>query len=71
MGCQPFVNRFRLTTDSALVSFDLTHRVPRSRDSDQKEEHMLRSTPYLRFVVLMAVLAALSVMLGSEPWGPW
>ena len=32
---------------------------------------MLRSTTYVRLVVLMAALAALALMLGSEPWGPY
>jgi len=71
MGCQSFVNRFRLTTGKDLVSFDPTTRVPRSRDSRPKEEHMLRSTAFLRLVVLMAALASIALMLGSEPWGPY
>ena len=31
---------------------------------------MLRSTTYVRLVVLVTVLAALALMLGTEPWGP-
>ena len=31
---------------------------------------MLRNTTYVRLVVLMAIVAALALMLGSEPWGP-
>jgi hypothetical protein len=31
---------------------------------------MLRTTTYVRLVVLVTVLAALALMLGSEPWGP-
>jgi hypothetical protein len=32
---------------------------------------MLRTTTYLRLAVLMTALAALALMLGSEPWGPF
>jgi hypothetical protein len=32
---------------------------------------MLRSTAFLRLVVLMAALASVALMLGSEPWGPY
>ena len=31
---------------------------------------MLRNTLYLKFFVVMVVLASLALMLGSEPWGP-
>ena len=31
---------------------------------------MLRTTTYVRLVVLVTVLAALALMLGTEPWGP-
>jgi len=31
---------------------------------------LLRNTLYLKFFVVMVVLASLAVMLGSEPWGP-
>jgi len=31
---------------------------------------LLRNTLYLKFVVVMVVLASLALMLGSEPWGP-
>jgi hypothetical protein len=26
---------------------------------------------YVRFTMLLALLAAASVLLGTEPWGPW
>ena len=32
---------------------------------------MLRTTTTVRLVVLMTTLAALALMLGSEPWGPY
>ena len=32
---------------------------------------MLRTTTYVRLVVLVTVLAALALMLGTEPWGPY
>jgi hypothetical protein len=32
---------------------------------------MLRSTTYFRLVLLMTALAALALMLGTEPWGPY
>jgi hypothetical protein len=32
---------------------------------------MLRNTTIIRLVVLMAALAALALMLGTEPWGPY
>jgi hypothetical protein len=32
---------------------------------------MLRSTITIRLLALIALLAALAVMLGSEPWGPY
>jgi hypothetical protein len=31
---------------------------------------LLRNTLYLKFFVVMVVLASLALMLGSEPWGP-
>lgn len=31
---------------------------------------MLRNTLYLKFFVVLVVLASLALMLGSEPWGP-
>ena len=31
---------------------------------------MLRTTTTVRLVVLMTILAALALMLGTEPWGP-
>jgi len=48
------------------------NRVPRARDSRApKEEPMLRTTLYARLALLVLVLAALAVVLGSEPWGPY
>ncbi len=32
---------------------------------------MLRTTTTVRLVVLMTILAALALMLGAEPWGPY
>ena len=31
---------------------------------------MSRTTPYLRFWVLMLLLVAVSALLGADPWGP-
>jgi hypothetical protein len=31
---------------------------------------LLRNTLYLKFFVVLVVLASLALMLGSEPWGP-
>jgi hypothetical protein len=31
---------------------------------------MLRTTFYIRLVLLIAILALLAVGLGAEPWGP-
>jgi hypothetical protein len=31
---------------------------------------LLRNTLYLKFFVVMVVMASLALMLGSEPWGP-
>ena len=31
---------------------------------------MLRNTMYLKFFVILVVLASLALMLGTEPWGP-
>jgi hypothetical protein len=31
---------------------------------------LLRNTLYLKFFVILVVLASLALMLGSEPWGP-
>jgi hypothetical protein len=31
---------------------------------------VLRNTLYLKFFVIIVVLASLALMLGSEPWGP-
>jgi hypothetical protein len=32
---------------------------------------MSRYTMYLRFTLLLALLAAAAIVLGNEPWGPW
>ena len=32
---------------------------------------MFKSAQYLRFALLLAILATAAVVLGSEPWGPW
>jgi hypothetical protein len=32
---------------------------------------VFRSTLYLKFFVVLVVLASLALMLGSEPWGPY
>jgi hypothetical protein len=32
---------------------------------------LLRHTLYLKFAVVMVVLTALALMLGTEPWGPY
>jgi hypothetical protein len=32
---------------------------------------LLRNSLYLKFAVVMVVLAAVSLMLGTEPWGPY
>ena len=31
---------------------------------------MLRNALYLKFVLLMVALAAISVVVGGSPWGP-
>jgi hypothetical protein len=31
---------------------------------------MFRHTTYVRFVLVMAVLVALAMFMGSDPWGP-
>jgi hypothetical protein len=38
---------------------------------DRKVGKVSRYTFYVRFALLVAVLAAASVLLGTEPWGPW
>jgi hypothetical protein len=30
-----------------------------------------RYTFYVRFALLVAVLATAAVLLGNDPWGPW
>jgi len=32
---------------------------------------VFRTMTYVKLVVLMSLLAALSLMLGTEPWGPY
>jgi len=32
---------------------------------------MLRNAPLLRLAVLLAVLTAAALLLGTEPWGPY
>jgi hypothetical protein len=32
---------------------------------------MSRYSFYLRFTVLVAILATAAVLLGNDPWGPW
>jgi hypothetical protein len=31
---------------------------------------VLRNTLFVKFVLLMVVLSAVAIVLGSEPWGP-
>ena len=35
-----------------------------------KEEHMFRTAVYVRFALLMGVLVAVAMFMGSDPWGP-
>jgi hypothetical protein len=37
----------------------------------RKVAPMSRTTSYLRFVLLIAVLAMFAVFMGIDPWGPW
>jgi len=47
------------------------NRAPRPKGLPlQGGEHMLRTALYVKFVIVMTLLAALSLALGSEPWGP-
>jgi len=32
---------------------------------------MSRSSYYVRFVLVLAILATMAVVLGGDPWGPW
>jgi hypothetical protein len=32
---------------------------------------MSRSSSYVRFIVLLAILAIAAMVLGGDPWGPW
>jgi hypothetical protein len=32
---------------------------------------MARYSQYVRFFVLLAILAVAAIALGNEPWGPW
>jgi hypothetical protein len=32
---------------------------------------MTRNAYYVRFLVLLAILAAFAVFTGVDPWGPW
>jgi len=38
---------------------------------DRKVGKVSRFAFYLRFAVLLAVLATAAVVLGGDPWGPW
>jgi hypothetical protein len=35
-----------------------------------KENHMSRNATYVKFALLMLLLVALAMFMGSEPWGP-
>ena len=35
-----------------------------------KEDQMFRNTLYVRFCLLLLLLVAVAMFLGSEPWGP-
>jgi hypothetical protein len=37
---------------------------------DLKEIRMSRNASYVKFALLMLLLVALAVFMGSEPWGP-
>jgi hypothetical protein len=36
----------------------------------KEDELMLRTTLYVRLLLVIAILACLAVALGTEPWGP-
>jgi hypothetical protein len=37
----------------------------------QKGGNVSRNAYYVRFAVLVAILAAFAVFMGVDPWGPW
>ena len=43
---------------------------PGGFESLSKEDQMFRNAMYVRFCLLMLLLVAVAVFLGSEPWGP-
>jgi hypothetical protein len=38
--------------------------------STKEEDSMMRTTLYVRLLLVIAILACLAVALGTEPWGP-
>ena len=72
MGCHLIVNHHSsLTSGKVLVSLG---RHPPSPSFEglrpPKEEQMFRNALYVRLVLLLSVLSAAAVFVGSEPWGP-
>jgi hypothetical protein len=59
-----------LTTDSGLVTVDRSIESLVRGTPEAKGGHMSGKALYVKFVLLMLVVAALAVALGGEPWGP-
>jgi hypothetical protein len=69
-GCHEIVkSKSPLTTVSSLGSV-LQPSPSFEGFPSSKEEQMLRNAFYVKFVLLMLVLAALAVVVAGEPWGP-
>ena len=58
-----------LTRTSFLSTLDLPSLSP-ERLRAQKENHMSRNATYVKFALLMLLLVALAMLMGSDPWGP-
>ena len=69
-GCHEIVKwESGLTTVSSLGSVPFPSPSFEGLPSS-KEEQMLRNALYLKFFLLLMVLAVLALALGNEPWGP-
>jgi hypothetical protein len=48
----------------------LVHPGPSIEGLHKKENHMSRKATLIKFALLMVLLVALAMFMGSDPWGP-
>jgi hypothetical protein len=59
-----------LSLSDRLVHVSLVNPGPSIEGLQHKENHMSRNATFVKFALLMVLLVALAMLMGSDPWGP-